>query len=159
MWRLSKIDTETLTRLYTVEHLTCAEIGARVKLSRQQIAMRLKQAKISTNKGTWVNCICEFCSKEYKVTRSKYRKIGSKYCSTTCYGAAITSPKSHLWRHGQRLARLIVAQHFDLQPGHVVHHKDGDDHNNDRSNLAVYASQADHAKMHRKGSVKPIWEL
>ena len=157
MGQRSKISIEGIIRLYTVDHLTCEQIGLLAGVGRQAIAKRLRQAGVDSKQGTWVDCVCLFCSKEYKVTRSSFRVFGSKYCSTTCYGAAITSPQSHIWRHGQRLARLIVAQHFSLQAGHVVHHVDGDDRNNDRINLAVYASQADHIKAHRGGKVKPLW--
>ena len=46
-----------------------------------------------------------------------------------------------------------------LHTGEVVHHKDGNDRNNDRSNLAVYASQSDHLKAHHgKTPVTPVWD-
>lgn len=151
------IDTDYLVKLYTIDHLTLREIGKRVKLSAPGVNKRLRKAGITSDQGEHCTVICDFCGKEFDRTRKRAKAIGAKYCSMACYSAGITSPQSHLWRHGQRLARLIVAQHFDLQPGHVVHHKDGDDRNNDRSNLAVYASQAAHVSMHRKGSVKPIW--
>ena len=148
------INTDYLVKLYIVEHLTLREIGKKVKLSAPGVQKRLKAAGITSEQGEWVGKECEFCGKEYKITRSRK---GNKYCSTACYGAAITSPQSHLWRHGQRLARLIVAQHYPLQPGHVVHHVDGDDRNNDRRNLVVYASQGDHISAHRGGKTTPIW--
>lgn len=151
------IDTDYLIKLYTVEHLTLRKIGKQVKLSAAGVNKRLRKAGITSDQGEHCTVICDFCGKEFDRTRKRAKAVGMKYCSMGCYSAGITSPQSHLWRQGQRLARLIVAQHFDLQPAHVVHHKDGDNRNNDRGNLAVYASQADHTKMHRKGSVKPIW--
>ena len=140
--------------MYIVDHLTLREIGTRLKISHSCVAKRLRAAGITSEQGEWVNKECEFCGKEYKIARSRE---GNKYCSQACYSAAITSPKSHLWRHGQRLARLIVRQHFDLQDDYVVHHIDGDDRNNDRRNLVVYASQADHISAHRGGKARPIW--
>ena len=148
------INTDYLVKLYIVEHLTLREIGKRLKISHSGVAKRLKAAGITSDQGEWVSKTCEFCGKEYKITRARK---GNKYCSMACYSAAVTSPQSHIWRHGQRLARLIVAQHYDLQPNHIVHHVDGDDRNNDRSNLAVYASQADHISAHRGGKAQPIW--
>lgn len=148
------INTDYLVKLYIVDHLTLREIGKRLKISHSGVAKRLKLAGITSEQGEWVNKECDFCGKEYKITRARQ---GNKYCSRVCYSTAITSPQSHIWRHGQRLARLIVRQHFDLHDGHVVHHIDGDDRNNDRSNLAVYASQAEHISAHRGGKVKPLW--
>ena len=148
------ICTDYLVKLYTVEHLTLRGIGKRVEMSAAGVAKRLKAAGIVSEQGEWIDKVCETCAKEFRITRSR---ATARYCSTTCYGIAITSPKSYIWRHGQRLARLIVAQHFDLQPEHVVHHKDGDNRNNDRSNLAVYASQADHTKSHRGGNGVLVW--
>lgn len=151
------IDTDYLVKLYTVDHLTLREIGLRVKMSAAGVKKRLAAAGITSEQGEHCKVVCGFCGKEFDRTRKRAKAVGNKYCTTTCYGAAITSPQSYLWRHGQRLARLIVAQHFTLQPEHVVHHIDGDNRNNDRSNLAVYASQADHTRNHRGGQVLPVW--
>lgn len=35
-----------------------------------------------------------------------------------------------------------------LRPGEVVHHKDGDKHNNDPENLMIFKSQKEHVKYH-----------
>ena len=150
------IDTNYLVKLYTVDHLTLREIGKQVKLSAPGVNKRLRKAGITSEQCEHCSVICDFCGKEFDRTRKRAKAVGAKYCSMACYSAGITSPKSHIWRHGQRLARLIVAQHFDLQPNHVVHHIDGDDRNNDRSNLAVYVSQADHTSAHRGGKATPI---
>ena len=147
---------------YTVQHLSCAQIAPIAGISRQQVWKILKEQGINTSKGeggaTRVKYECDFCGKPSEMFRARYRNNIKHYCSPECYFAAIENPGYHPWRQGQRLARAIVAQYFDLQPDHVIHHKDGDNRNNDRSNLTVYSSQADHMNHHRNGKAKPIWD-
>jgi hypothetical protein len=47
------------------------------------------------------------------------------------------------------LHRLIMEARLGrfLEPGEVVHHRDGDPSNNDPSNLELFASQADHIRI------------
>lgn len=152
------IKTEDLVFHYTVQHLTLREIAALYSISATGIMKRLRKAGVTAKEGERHALKCSFCGADISRTRSQVKQ-GCKetYCNTTCYSAAITSPKSYIWRHGQRLARLIVRQLFDLQDGHVVHHVDGDNRNNDRNNLAVYASQGEHTRAHRGGKIKPLW--
>lgn len=57
-----------------------------------------------------------------------------------------TYPKDH-GRHEHR----VVAEKMlgrPLKPGEVVHHKDGDKHNNAPENLMIFKSQKEHVKYH-----------
>ena len=84
---------------------------------------------------------------------------GKRYCNQACYMASLYNPGYKPWRQGQRLARAIVSQYFVLPEGAIVHHKDGDNRNNDRANLAVYAGNGDHVRAHRtRKSVLPLWD-
>src|SRR4030067_1895751 len=155
------IKTETLVDYYTKQHLTLRQIAKLTGLSHTGVNKRLKSAGITSEDGERVGKACELCGNQFQVTRSRERATPAKYCSQACYADAITSPDSYIWRHGQRLARLILRQHFHGLPGgHVVHPRGGNDRNNDLSNLCVYESQADHIRAHRCKGSKPvdIWE-
>lgn len=80
-----------------------------------------------------------------------------KFCSPECYHASYQTRTFVHWRHGQRIARQLVAEVFPLQVEHVVHHEDGNERNNSLSNLWVFASQAAHLSYHRGGKAQPIW--
>lgn len=58
--------------------------------------------------------------------------------------------KSYVKFHGRHLHRVVAEEKIarPLKTGEVVHHKDGDIHNNNPDNLEVLASQADHARLH-----------
>lgn len=57
-----------------------------------------------------------------------------------------TYPKDHGKHEHRKVAEQILGR--KLRPGEVVHHKDGDKHNNDPSNLMIFSSQAEHRKWH-----------
>ena len=119
--------------------------------------MEATRAGIKPRTGKWIEVTC-YCGKTSEKIRASWKISSRRYCGRPCYMAEIKSHSYHPWRQGQRLARAIVSQHFTLQPGHVVDHRNGDDRNNDLSNLRVYASQADHMRMHRGGDVTPVWD-
>jgi hypothetical protein len=54
-------------------------------------------------------------------------------------------------REGGRHQHRVIAEQMlgrPLEPGEVVHHRDGDYRNNDPANLEVFPSQAEHAREH-----------
>lgn len=61
------------------------------------------------------------------------------------------SGKSYTKRNGKHEHRLVVEKMLGrpLKPGEIVHHKDGDKHNNDPDNLEVM-TQSEHIKEHLK---------
>ena len=145
--------------LFTVKHLTTREIALIVEASAAAVAKCLKRNGITSDQGEWVLLQCSFCGADIKITRSNWRKSLQHYCSNNCYYASRENPGFKPWRQGQRLARAIVSQHIHLEPGWVVHHKDGDGRNNDLNNLAVYRSNGDHIKHHHnKHPVNPVWD-
>ncbi len=148
--------------LATVQHLSPAMIAPIAGISRQAVWKILRDQGVNTSKGTGgatrVKYECSFCGKPCETERQRFRDSINHYCSKECYYADIENQNYHPWKQGRRLARAIVSQHFHLKDGNVVHHKDGDNRNNDRSNLAVYRSQADHVSSHRGGKARPIWD-
>ena len=62
------------------------------------------------------------------------------------------SGKSYPRIYGRHMHRIMAEEILGrkLEPGEVVHHKDGNKQNYDKDNLTVFESQKEHAKMHRK---------
>ena len=90
------------------------------------------------------------------------RTVRRKYASRDCYFAHTVARLAGdapyvVSRWGQKVARELVAQHFTLEPQHVVHHVDRNSTNNALENLWVFASQGDHVSHHRGGVAQPIW--
>jgi len=159
--RPRKFKTQDVVALYTQQHLTCEEIGRMFSVSRAAVAKRLRQAGIPTAKGEWVQVYCAFCGADIKRTRARWRNApdARHFCATSCYAGFRANPNSYSWRHGTRLARLLVGSYFHLEDGMIVHHKDGDERNNDIANLCVYASSSDHIRAHHgKTQVEPVWD-
>lgn len=157
--RKSRVNPQYVVSLYTINHLTCQEIGDIHGVSRQYIAKILRNSRIPTDAGEWVDCTCDNCGQQYRATRSKWRKQAKHYCSDKCYYKSMHNPDYIQNRYGQILARKIVKDYFSLQQSHVVHHIDGDCNNNKPSNLMVFRNQSDHKKYHHGiNPVMPLWD-
>ena len=157
--RFKHIKTQDVVTWYIRDHLTLAEIAKLTGMSRPAVHKRLKNAGITAEQGTWVSVACSFCGKAIRKRRGAWRKVEKPYCNPACYYADLENPGYKPWRQGQRLARALVSQYFTIPDGAVVHHKDGDNRNNDKANLAVYASNGDHVKAHRtRKPVDLLWD-
>lgn len=104
------------------------------------------------------NASCHVCNKAMVLSPSKLKGQKRFFCSRKCYHSLRQDGRYHPNRQGQRIARKVVSQYFDLQPQHVVHHEDRDTRHNDIVNLLVFASQADHMAYHHGSDVKPLWD-
>lgn len=151
------VRTQHLVVLYTEKHLTLREIGRLVGMSATAVMKRLRQAGITREHGERVVTLCAYCAMPFSSPRSRVRTRRHLFCSAEHYYASRSNQSYVEWRHGSRLARAIVSQHFPLQREHVVHHKDSDQRHNDLTNLEVYASQSDHLAKHHGRAVPPIW--
>lgn len=131
------VTTIELIHLYTKEHLTLRQIAKKVGISAPAINQRLKKAGITAKDGTYINKKCRFCANPLKVARSRARRSQNSFCNPQCKGAYNSDPNSYGWKYGSRLSRVIVSRYFKLEPGMVIRYKDGNEINNDISNLQV----------------------
>lgn len=160
-----RIETPQLVVWANELRLPMDEIMRRSGMTRVGIWKRLKAAGAFIPRcapegapGIWVTVPCAFCGTGVKRRKRLVLRTMKQFCTQNCYFASLEKPGYVHSRHGCRLARAIVHLHFALQPEHIVHHKDGDERNNDKANLAVYASQADHMAHHRGKHVKTVWD-
>ena len=108
-----------------------------------------------------VTAICQLCGKAVEV--EPYRVKRFKFCGLVCKqraaglvrGAQIAATRGTGWvskyvkRNGRHEHRIVAEQMLGrpLRRGEIVHHKDGDGHNNDPANLQVMY-QPDHVRQH-----------
>ena len=134
--------------------LTRQGIWKRLKAAGQFIPRRAAGGAPSTHAAVR----CAFCDRELWRRRKTILRTMRQFCGEECYYAALELSGYMPWRHGSRLARAIVAQHFPLDPDHIVHHKDGNQRNNNLNDLAVFVSNAAHMAHHRGRHVQPLWD-
>jgi len=156
--RQKKLGTGRLVEMYTEDHLTLGEIGLKVGMSRQAVHKRLVGAGVRAFDGEHVQTKCATCGNEVDILRKRWRSVRNVYCNQDCYAVYLENPEYNRWRQGSRLSRVIVSQHFRLEPEWIVHHKDFNQRNLDLANLAVYASTSDHMKMHHGAEIAPLWD-
>jgi hypothetical protein len=101
---------------------------------------------------------CSNCGKYFHryalIAKARIRN----FCSYECYWGFIHNPNYLQNRHGQRIGRKKISKYFSFSKKNVVHHKDGNDLNNEISNLAVFKDHGHHMNYHRGGTAKPIWD-
>ena len=144
--RLPKADIVDLrARGWTLER-----IAAKHAVTRAAVSLCLSRVTRRTNHMRADRaCRCG-CGDEVRAPRI--------YATRDCYYRHVTrAGRTDGWRQGMRLARAVVTRYFDIQPEHVVHHEDRDQHNNEPTNLWIFASQGDHLRYHRMNDAVPLW--
>lgn len=159
--RQKGIDKETLHIMYVDKCLRINDIARISGLTRQRVWQLLHEYGMHNKSRVYRQC--QYCGKEFKVVRSRARNGADKYCQDKCYynhrAAFGYNPK----RQGQRIARKTIEKWLcDVLPaGCIVHHEDGDQSNNDLSNLFVFPDNVEHMKYHhakRNGNGKLPYE-
>lgn len=122
-----------------------------------------------------VSLVCDCCGKTFEQTKTYSLLHEKHFCSMGCYSKWRAEQEDHGWTEEQRAAkskqmaemrpcsednyrrkfgkrehRAVAEEKLGrpLKPGEVVHHIDGDKHNNTPENLMVFASQKEHAAYH-----------
>lgn len=119
-----------------------------------------ERSTLGQKPATRLTVVCETCHKPFLMRRCHDRNR-RHFCSRACYYATFQDFHRKPYRRnivGCWKARREVKRHFSLRRGNEVHHHDGDNDNNSLSNLAVFASHAEHMSFHRGGPARPIWD-
>ena len=174
--RLTPQDKLGIIDAYKINLEPMVSIANRYKKSFQAIWKMLKKEGVDTTKNK-IEVSCATCGKVLKRHKYRLRTNKNHFCDMTCYQSFLTAGASHFTsnerRKGGKRARAIVSQHFNLQPGHVVHHEDGFPLNNQLWNLRVFATNGDHIRYHHQArdiynkttttpapviDIEPIWD-
>jgi len=129
-------------------------------VSRQAIHKFLKKRGVDTSKRQ-LKVECHWCEKVFDRTKGRIRSQKYHFCSIDCYYSFMHQIGINYKpnRHGQRVGRAKVSEFFELLPGMVVHHEDGNNMNNQIENLKVFANNGDHTRYHRwVNKAEPIWD-
>jgi hypothetical protein len=136
-------------------HLLPCQIKSTSKIKRGRFCSKLCMENSRRNGS---NLFCALCDTMF------YRRFGEQdigvrvkqFCSKKCYmeWRRINSKDTTYLKDGAIHIHRIVAESVigrKLLCDEVVHHIDGDKHNNHPSNLALFPNKTIHAKCHAKG--------
>lgn len=158
--KLSRRDKVDIIQAYELLE-TVQSLADKYNVTRQAIYKTLKVAGIDTSKRL-LDVSCTTCGRLIKRNKGRVRRQKNHFCDQECYYAFLDAGNGLgpyiKDRHGQRIARRIVSQYFELHKDNVVHHEDKNCLNNLPYNLKVFASQGDHIRYHRGFDIDPIWD-
>ena len=99
-------------------------------------------------KAQYCSNLCACRSRHTFAFQSKAGKAGSKYAISK----RGTGTKTYVKFYGQHQHRVMMECHLQrcLASNEIVHHIDGDKHNNDITNLQLM-TRAEHARVHLHG--------
>lgn len=139
--------------------LTCAECGATFRRYPSQIKAGQQYCSkkcVGAAKRHGSELFCAMCDTAF------YRRFGEQdqgvkarqFCSRACYDDWRTlhrSRNTYIKVGARHLHRVIAEQALGraLLPDEVVHHKDGDKHNNELTNLVVFPNAVYHGRCHK----------
>ena len=134
---------------YTIDLWPLQEIADVLHVSRTAVHKYLTKHGVDTSKHK-IKVSCTTCGQTIERTRKRVRTQRNHFCSEGCYSAFLGVGKTlaNSNRQGQRIARRVVSELFDLQPEHVVHHEDRNQMNNLPNNLKVFGNNGDHLRYH-----------
>ena len=166
MWKhimLTDRERVDIINQYQNELVSMIDLATKYGITRQGIYKIIKKAGIETSKTLAGNIMvsCTACGNETRKHRKYFKAHQHHFCSRNCYAMwlknGIGAPYIQ-WRHGQRIARALISEHYALKPGYVVHHEDRNSYNNSLNNLRVFTNNGDHISYHRGGIVPILWD-
>ena len=145
---------------------TMIDIANSLGTTRQAVWHCLHRHGVKTPKTSQIKVSCTMCGKQIMRCRKEVRVRKHLFCDDVCYfnwldrGLGLGSKETRYIdsRKGRREAKKVVAQYFDLQPEHIVHHEDRNADNNDPRNLRVFGGHGDHVRHHRGFIVPILWD-
>ena len=156
--KISHNDRVDIIKAYENELVPVKKLSEKYNVTRQAIYKVLKQSGIDTSKRL-IQVSCTACGAVLDRHKARIRKQKNHFCDYECYYAFLNAGNPYIQnRHGQRTARRVVSEYFELQEGHVVHHIDNNNYHNLPSNLMVFTTQGDHIRHHRGFDVEPLWD-
>ena len=162
---LTARQTVDIINAFTVDLESAQSIADRHDRTRQGIWKLLKRNGIDPTEYGRITVSCTACGEQIIKPRSQVRHRKHLFCNQECYYGYIEAMQGGSYsqnRQGQRVARSVISQYFDIQPGQVAHHEDRNTMNNLPNNLKVFANQGDHIRYHRWGKdgaeVVPVWD-
>ena len=163
MAKVTDKDVVDIINAYSVLLVPMIQIAKQYAVTRQCIFKILRKSGIDTSKATAAHIAvsCTVCGKETVKVRCQFRNANHHFCSEDCYFAWLKHGNGKpfiVHRHGTRQARDIVSKIFPLRPGHIVHHEDRNQFNNNLENLRVFANQGDHIRYHRGFLSSFLWD-
>lgn len=158
--RLSNNQKVDIITRYRDEYIPTIQLAKQYGVTRQAIYKILKKSGINTSKRL-ILVSCTACGGQVYKNKATIRKRKHVFCNRTCYTAWLQAGNGLPMlenRPGQRIARSIISQYYNLQNDHIVHHEDQNQYNNILDNLRVFANQGDHVRYHKGYDVNPIWD-
>jgi hypothetical protein len=153
--------TEFIVELYCKRGFTMAQVAKKVGMSPMGVWRRLKKAGVEDSR---VEVECGWCGILFKKGRATWRKSTYHFCCVPCCTEWTRVERGNGFKENKescKRARKLVKEWFDLkggQDGNIVHHVDGNEGNNELSNLWVFENHADHHRFHLDGGAEPIWK-
>jgi len=144
-----------LSKLYLDDDRQINEIARIYSRSRQMVYKWFKQHGIE-RKDYFVWFKCDYCGQVGKSRKKTYAKSEKHFCSKECYQHGyMHNPEYRQRRQGQRIGRILMKEFLEahgilMNYDMVVHHVDGDNNNNDLSNLMVFNNASEHLAYHHK---------
>ena len=135
---------------------TQEQIAGIFKVSQPLVHEVLKREGLTRENKPAETRVCAQCGEPVRINGHR-RRARNSFCCEAHYFLFLNNPAYQRSVWGTKLARRKVTEHFQLQEGNIVHHQDGNDNNNELTNLWVFATSGEHTSYHRGGGAQPIW--
>ena len=162
--RKSRMGVEEIKLLYWMG-VKMTHIESMAGVSRQAVYGMLKVIGVMKDRREVLTLRCLFCGEVFDRPRSHVKSEGSGYCCSSCYhadrsmygeygeyGGALSRsddvPVVSDRQLGRIAVRVLSETGIVLEPGEVVHHRNGDRRDFGISNLKVFRNQSEHMKYH-----------